>query len=117
MKILFGVQGTGNGHISRARKMAAHFAARGTDVTYLFSGRERAALFDMEIFGNFEHRDGVTLAQRNGELLYWSTYHEWRKLRFLRDVFALDVGGYDLVISDFEPLTAWAARLHNVPSI
>jgi uncharacterized protein (TIGR00661 family) len=117
MKILFGVQGTGNGHISRARKIAAHFAARGTDVTYLFSGRERSALFDMEIFGNFEHRGGVTLAQRNGELLYWATYHEWRKLRYLRDLFALDVGGYDLVISDFEPLTAWAARLHNVPSI
>src|SRR6266702_3560621 len=117
MKILFGVQATGNGHISRTRKLAAKFAARGTEVTYLFSGRERAALFDMEIFGDFEHRGGATLAQRNGELLYWATYHEWRKLRYLRDLFALDVRGYDLVISDFEPLTAWAAWLHNIPSI
>jgi uncharacterized protein (TIGR00661 family) len=34
-------------------------------------------------------------------------------LEFIRDVRALDVGGYDLVISDFEPVTAWAARLAN----
>jgi spore coat polysaccharide biosynthesis predicted glycosyltransferase SpsG len=34
MKILHGVQGTGNGHISRSRKMAAHLRARGAEVTY-----------------------------------------------------------------------------------
>jgi uncharacterized protein (TIGR00661 family) len=110
MKILYGVQGTGNGHISRARKMAAHFHARGADVTYLVSGRERAQLFDMECFGDFEHRRGLTMIQRGGAVQYWRTLRQTRALRCIGDVRALDVGGYELVISDFEPITAWAAR-------
>jgi UDP:flavonoid glycosyltransferase YjiC (YdhE family) len=37
MKILYGVQGTGNGHISRARLMADAFSRRNdVEVDYLF---------------------------------------------------------------------------------
>lgn len=111
MKILYGVQGTGNGHISRARKMAAYLHARGADVTYLISGRERERLFDMEVFGDFEHRRGLTMVQQNGAVLYWPTARQTHPLEFLGDVRRLDVRGYDLVISDFEPVTAWAARM------
>lgn len=113
MKILYGVQGTGNGHISRARKMAAHLRARGADVTYLFSGRERQRLFDMECFGEFEYRTGLTMVQENGAVRYGPTIAQAQPLQFIRDVRALDVAGYDLVISDFEPVTAWAARTQN----
>lgn len=111
MKILYGVQGTGNGHISRARKMAAHLKARNADVTFLISGRARDQLFDMECFGDFEHRAGLTMVQRNGAVLYLPTLLQAQPLQFIRDVRALDVGGFDLVISDFEPVTAWAAKL------
>jgi uncharacterized protein (TIGR00661 family) len=110
MKILYGVQGTGNGHISRARKMAAHLQARGAEVTYLFSGRERARLFDMECFGAFEYRPGLTMVQENGAVRYGPTLTQARPMQFIRDVRALEVDAYDLVISDFEPVTAWAAR-------
>lgn len=110
MKILYGVQGTGNGHISRARKMAAHLRARGADVTYLFTGRERARLFDMECFGDFEYRTGLTMVQEGGAVRYGPTIAQARPLRFINDVRTLDVSPYDLVISDFEPVTAWAAR-------
>ncbi len=113
MKILYGIQGTGNGHISRARKMAAHLRTRGADVTYLFSGRERARLFDMECFGEFEHRTGLTMVQENGAVLHGPTLLRSHPWEFIRDVRALDVAPYDLVISDFEPVTAWAARLSN----
>ena len=113
MKILYGVQGTGNGHISRARKMAAHLRARGADVTYLISGRERERLFDMEAFGDFEHRTGLTMVQENGAVLLGPTLLRSHPLQFIRDVRALDVAPYDLVISDFEPVTAWAAKLSN----
>jgi uncharacterized protein (TIGR00661 family) len=113
MKILYGVQGTGNGHISRARKMAAHLRARGADVTYLFSGRERERLFDMECFGDFEHRTGLTMVQENGAVLFVPTVLRSQPVEFIRAVRALDVSSYDLVISDFEPVTAWAAKLSN----
>lgn len=110
MKILYGVQGTGNGHISRARKMAAHFRARGAEVTYLLSGRPREKLFDMEVFGQFEHRRGLTMVQENGRVDYWRTTLSTPAAQFVRDVRALDVSSFDLVITDFEPVTAWAAK-------
>ncbi|MEZ9793074.1 glycosyltransferase family protein, partial [Vibrio splendidus] len=42
MKILYGVQGTGNGHIARARAMAVAFRQQNIDVDFLFSGRDQS---------------------------------------------------------------------------
>ena len=56
MKLLYGVQGTGNGHISRARMMAQHFADKNVDVQFLFSGRDPEHYFDMDIFLLFCHK-------------------------------------------------------------
>lgn len=39
MKILYGVQGTGNGHIARARAMSKAFESHDVQVDFLFSGR------------------------------------------------------------------------------
>ena len=39
-KILYGVQGTGQGHVSRARGLAYALRDFDVDVTWLFSGRE-----------------------------------------------------------------------------
>ena len=39
MKILYGVQGTGNGHIARARAMSHAFKEHDVEVDFLFSGR------------------------------------------------------------------------------
>lgn len=111
IKILYGVQGTGNGHISRARKMASHFAERSdVEVDWLFSGRDREQLFDMAAFGDFKHRRGLTFRTRNGRVDYGSTLQAAAPLQFLRDVRNLPLDSYDLIISDFEPVTAWAAR-------
>lgn len=117
MKILYGVQATGNGHISRCRKMAAHFQARGADVTWVVSGRPRERLFDMECFGDFQWREGLTMSQNSGNVSYLSTVREASPGRFLRDVAQLDVSAYDVVVTDFEPITAWAARLRGKPCI
>ena len=56
MKIFYGVQATGNGHISRARSMAPLLKAAGIEVDYLFSGRKAEHFFDMEHFGDFQLR-------------------------------------------------------------
>ena len=62
-KILYGVQGTGQGHISRARGVAHALKDYDVDVTWLFSGRDKDKLFDMEPFGDFKHREAVKLSQ------------------------------------------------------
>ncbi|UAA40667.1 glycosyltransferase [Paraneptunicella aestuarii] len=118
MKILYGVQGTGNGHITRARVMARAFANNPEiQVDYLFSGRDADKYFDMEIFGDYQTRRGLTFVHSNGSISKWLTVKSNRPGEFIRDVKALDLAGYDLVINDFEPISAWASRRQNVPSI
>ena len=57
MRILYGVQGTGNGHITRARHLAAAFNERDDiSVDYLFSGRPKHRYFDMEVFENLQFK-------------------------------------------------------------
>ena len=112
MRILYGVQATGQGHISRARAMAQAFKQHpDVDVTWLFSGRPRERLFDMEPFGDFQHRAGLTFVTEAGRLRYRKTIMANRYWQFARDVQRLDVKAYDLIVTDYEPVTAWAGKL------
>lgn len=117
MKILYGVQGTGNGHLTRSRVMAEHLQQSDLDVTYLISGRDKQDLFAMEPFGDFEHRPGLTFVTNNGKIQKRQTLKKNKIKQFFNDVKALDLTGYDLVISDFEPVSAWAAKQQGVDSI
>ncbi len=111
MKILYGVQGTGNGHLSRARAMAKHFKRHNADVSYVFSGRKREDLFGMDVFGDFDVKSGLTFSIGDGRVSYLKTLLTNNPIRFVREVLALDLSAYDVVVNDFEPVTAWAARL------
>ena len=117
MKILYGVQATGQGHISRARAMAAALARHDVEVTWLFSGRSAERLFDMEPFGDFEHRRGLTFATRAGRIRYLDTVTGNNIVEFWRDIRQLDLSPYDTIVTDYEPVTAWAARLAGRPCI
>ena len=117
MRILYGVQGTGNGHITRARAMSSEFAKTNVHVDYLFSGRTENAYFHMQPFGNYRTYSGLTFTTINGSVLYLRTALNNKFLTFIRDVKALDLADYDLVITDFEPITAWAAKLRKKPVI
>ena len=109
-KILYGVQGTGQGHISRARGLAHALRDFDVDVTWLFSGREKSKLFDMEPFGNFKHREGITMVTEAGRMRYRKTAFNLAPATFLKDVNRLDLDPYDLIACDYEPVTAWAAK-------
>lgn len=117
MKILYGVQATGQGHISRARAMARALRDHPVQVEWLFSGRARHKLFDMEPFGNYHYRTGLSFATRDGRIRYLETVRQNRLLQFIRDIRELDVGSYDVVVTDFEPVTAWAGRLAGMETV
>lgn len=118
MKILYGVQGTGNGHIARARVMANALAKRDDiEVDYLFSGREANGYFDMQPFGDYQTLQGLTFVTAKGAVKKWQTFKSANLGRLFNDIKALDLSGYDLVLNDFEPVSAWAAKQQDVPSI
>jgi uncharacterized protein (TIGR00661 family) len=115
MRIFYGVQGTGNGHITRARLMAKELYAAGIDVTFQFSGRPADKYFDMEVFNGYQLRTGLTFHTEKGQVSYLKTARDAKPITFIKDVKSLDLSGYDLVISDFEPVTAWAAKSQKKP--
>ncbi|MDO3382970.1 MJ1255/VC2487 family glycosyltransferase [Gilvimarinus algae] len=117
MRVLYGVQGTGNGHLTRARSMARAFSQYDLAVDWVFSGREREDFFDMDVFGEYRCYKGLTLQTRKGKVNMPKTILKSDLLQLSRDIRALNTSDYDLVISDFEPVTAWAARHAGVRSI
>ncbi len=117
MKILYGVQGTGNGHTTRARIMAKALADQGAQVDWIFSGRAPEDYFDMEVFGQYRCFRGLTFVAEHGRVNYPRTILSSHLRALYRDIRTLDVSGYDLLINDFEPVTAWAARRAGLPSV
>ncbi|MFH5833242.1 glycosyltransferase family protein [Halalkalibaculum sp. DA3122] len=114
MKILYGIQGTGHGHLSRARELLPELG-RHAEVDVLISGHncqlnlERPVRYrKYGISMNYDNTGGVSILE---------TLRALRPVRFLADIHSIPVLEYDLVISDYEPVTAWAARKENVPSV
>jgi len=117
MKILYGVQGTGNGHLSRCHTLAQSLKKQPVEIDYLISGREPSGLFDMDVFGDYQWRQGLSFITEKGRLRRRKTLltNHWRQFR--QDVKNLPVNHYDLVITDYEPVTAWAAKKQGVRCI
>ncbi|MCB0495461.1 MAG: glycosyl transferase [Cyclobacteriaceae bacterium] len=114
MKILYAVQGTGNGHITRAAEIIPALERRGM-VDVLVSGSQSDILLPK--YPKYSYRGISFVFGKNGGIDLWNTLKINRKLHFLKEIKALPVKEYDLIINDFEPISAWAARLKGVPII
>jgi uncharacterized protein (TIGR00661 family) len=117
MKILYGVQATGNGHICRSREVIRNLKRHGHDVHVLFSGRVPGLVRELDIFEPYTVRRGLTFITRKGRIEYLKTAAQLNFPEFLRDIRSFDVSGFDLVITDFEPILARIAKRHGIPSI
>lgn len=110
MRILYAIQGTGNGHLSRSMEIIPHLQKRGT-VDVLLSGTQCELKLPFEVRYRF-HGLSFIFGNRGG-INFLRTYSDNRTRRLMREVNSLDVTPYDLVISDFEPVSAWACILSN----
>lgn len=117
LNILYGVQGTGNGHISRSREIIRCLKRDGHRVRVILSGRDAASLWDMEDFEPYTVMRGLTFATRRGKLRPLETARTLGLGRFYADIRRFDESGYDLAITDFEPITARIARRQRIPTI
>jgi uncharacterized protein (TIGR00661 family) len=117
VRILYGVQTTGHGHLVRSTPIIRALRARGHVVDVLLSGPAVDPLWPGRIGAPIARHPGLTFAVEGGRIRYLRTVRESRPLRFLADTFRCRVRDYDLVVSDYEPITAWAARLAGVRSV
>ena len=114
MKILYAIQGTGNGHISRAREIVPLLQQYG-ELDLLVSGTEAEVTLSQPLkyrFHGFSFVFGT-----NGGVDNWATYKIMNLPRLWRDIRSLPLKQYDLIINDFEPVSAWACKLQKIPSI
>ena len=117
MKILFGVQGTGNGHISRSRELVRKLKEDGHDVDVIISGRKESELKEVEIFEPYRVMKGMTLVTHNGKMSYIETMLQLDLVRLMSDMVTLNTSGVDLIVTDFDPITSMVARTRNIPSV
>lgn len=105
MKILYAIQGTGNGHLSRARDIIPVLQNIG-EVDILISGTQ--ADIDIPYSVKYKMRGlGFIFGQKGGVDL-WKTIRRNNIYSFIMEMNRLEVDQYDIVINDFEPVSAWA---------
>jgi len=114
MKILFAVQGTGNGHLSRARDVYPELC-RHAEVDVLISGIQ--ADIDVPFPVKYRPYGASFIFGKRGGVSMSATARSLRLSTLLRDIRRLPVADYDLVVNDFEPVSAWAARMRKVPCV
>lgn len=106
MKILYAVQGTGNGHITRAMEIVPYLEKKG-ELDVLVSGIQS----DIELPFKVKYRfNGLSfIFGKKGGVDIWKTFVKLNSLKLIKEIKKLDVKQYDLIISDFEPVSCWAA--------
>jgi uncharacterized protein (TIGR00661 family) len=114
MKILYGIQLTGNGHITRSSQLIKSLIENGFDVDIITSGNNSQLNIPFEIK---KHFDGLSMYYGSKGSIDWvETFKQSNVKQFLKDI-KYDVSEYDMIISDFEPISAWSAKKHRITSI
>ena len=112
MKILYCVQLTGNGHVTRANELIPEFK-KVAKVDVLSSGNQNSLEIKEKV--SFKLRGLSFVFGSNGGVDIFKTITNLRPITFIRDVFSIQVRNYDLIINDFEPVSAWACKFRGVP--
>ena len=114
MKILYAIQGTGNGHVSRAREIIPHLKKHG-ELDLLISGTQAEVGLEDEVKYQF-NGFGFVFGNKGG-VDFKETWNRFHSTQFIKDVKNLPVKDYDLIINDFEPVTAWSCKLKGKKSV
>ena len=110
MKILYAIQGTGNGHLARATEIVPILKSM-ADTDVMVSGTQADLKVPFHIDYSFS---GLSfIIGQNGGVDILKTLWRIPVFNFFHDIRNLPVEKYDLVISDFEPVSAWACRLRG----
>lgn len=114
MKIFYAIQATGNGHISRAIQLHPYLQKFGT-VDFFLSGNNATLPVDLPV--KFKSKGCSLLYSKCGGLDYLAIAKNIKPIQMYNDAKALPLKQYDVIINDFDSVTALACKLQKVQSV
>lgn len=108
MRILYAIQGTGNGHLTRALDIIPALQQHG-ELDLLVSGCQ----VDLSLPHPVKYRlNGLSfIFGKSGGVDLIRTFAQLNSRSFYKEIRQLPVKEYDLVVTDFEPVSAWACMM------
>jgi uncharacterized protein (TIGR00661 family) len=114
VRILYAIQGTGNGHIARAEDIIPLLKKHG-DLDLFVSGAQA----DIKVSHPVKYTSkGLSFYfGKSGGVDLVKTFKKNSSRKIYNEIGAFPVEKYDLIINDFEPISAWACSRKNIPCI
>ena len=114
MKIFYAIQATGNGHISRAVELLPYLQQYG-QVDVFLSGSNSHLNANLPV--KFTSMGMSLFYGTKGGLNYFKMLQYCSPVRAYKEAKALPLEDYDVVLNDFERITALSCYLKNIPGI
>jgi uncharacterized protein (TIGR00661 family) len=114
MNILYAIQGTGNGHLSRAVDIIPELKKYG-DLDLFVSGAQAEVMLPYPV--KYKSKGLSFYFGKSGGINFYKTFQRNSSREVIQEINEFPVEKYDLVVNDFEPISAWAARKKEIPII
>lgn len=114
IKILYAIQGTGNGHVVRAKEIIPLLKLYG-DVDILISGIQSDINLGYPV--KYKYKGFSFIFGKKGGVDLMATWRKMSIFRLIKDVITLPVNHYDVIINDFEPIAAWSCKIKKAKSV
>jgi uncharacterized protein (TIGR00661 family) len=114
MKLLYAIQGTGNGHVARAIDVVPILREYG-DLDIFLSGAQADIKLPFSV--KYKSKGLSFFFGKSGGIDFYKTFKQNSSKEVMGEIKKFPVEKYDLIINDFEPISAWAARRKKIPCV
>jgi uncharacterized protein (TIGR00661 family) len=114
VKILYAIQGTGNGHIARAEDIIP-ILRQHAELDLFVSGAQADIRLSYPV--KYKSKGLSFYFGKQGGVDLVKTFRKNSSKDVYAEIKKFPVEKYDMVINDFEPISAWACRRKDVPCI
>lgn len=114
MKILYAIQGTGNGHLSRAVDIVPELRKYGK-LDLFVSGAQAEVSLPYPI--KYKSKGLSFYFGKSGGINFYKTFMKNSSKDVVKEIKTFPVDKYDLIVNDFEPITSWACRKRDINCI
>jgi len=114
VKILYAIQGTGNGHLARAEDIIPELQKHGK-LDLFVSGAQADIKLSYPV--KYKSKGLSFYFGKGGGVDLLKTFRKNSSKDVYKEIKEFPVEKYDLIINDFEPISAWACRRKNIPCV